>query len=106
MVKSSGRVLLLRTEEVDWVEATGNYVCLHAGRASHLMRETLGGLERRLDPARFLRIHRSTIVNIDRIKALRLFFHGDHVVELHDGTELKLRRAYRERLEMLLGRAL
>lgn len=103
VIKSSGRITLLKSDEVDWIEATGNYVSLHAGAATHLMRETLAGLEAKLDPARFCRIHRSTIVNLDRIKELQPYFHGDYVLILKDGTRLTLKRGYRDTLRRLLG---
>jgi len=98
VLKSGGRVYFLRVEEIDWVEAAGNYVRLHAGRESHLMRESLSSLEERLDPNRFIRIHRSTIINIERVKELRPLFHGDYEVILQDGTQVTLSRSYRDRL--------
>lgn len=103
-VKSEGRVVLVKLADIDWVEAADNYVNLHAGRESHLMRETMNRLEQRLDPARFVRISRSTIVNLDRIRELQPMFHGDYTVVLRDGTRLALSRNYRERLAHLLGR--
>jgi len=106
VIKSSGRMTFLNAEDVDWVEASGNYLRLHAGSASHLMRGTLAGLEATLDPGRFCRIHRSTIVNVDRIRELQPFFHGDFVVILHDGTRLTLKRGYREHLARLIGQPL
>lgn len=101
VIKSAGRVYFLRTEEVDWIEAGGNYVRLHTGKDSHLLRETMNHLETRLDPQRFLRIHRSTIVSIERIKELHPWFKGEHVVILRDGTRLTLGRAYRDRLKKI-----
>jgi|HubBroStandDraft_6_1064221.scaffolds.fasta_scaffold52566_3 two-component system LytT family response regulator len=98
VVKSSGRVFFLKAEEIDWIEAAGNYVRLHTGKESHLLRETMASLESRLAPERFVRIHRSTIVNIERIRELRSLFHGDYEVILSDNTELVLSRAYREKL--------
>ncbi|HEX8879470.1 MAG TPA: LytTR family DNA-binding domain-containing protein [Candidatus Acidoferrum sp.] len=98
VVKSGGRVVFLRVEEIDWVEAADNYVRIHAGRESHLIRETLQSLEGRLNPDKFLRIHRSTLVNVDRIRELQPIFHGDYLVKLNDGTELTLSRSYREKL--------
>jgi two-component system LytT family response regulator len=103
VIKSSGRVYFLKTDEVDWIEASGNYVTLHAGRESHLLRETMNHVEDRLDPSRFLRIHRSRLVNIDRIKELQPLFGGDYTVVLKDGTELTLSRTYRERLLKLFA---
>ena len=98
VVKSGGRIVFLRVDEIDWVEAADNYVRIHAGRESHLIRETLQSLEGRLNPEKFLRIHRSTLVNLDRIRELQPIFHGDYLVKLNDGTELTLSRSYREKL--------
>ncbi len=103
LIKSSGRVYFLRVEDIDWIEAAGNYARLHAGSEMHLLRETMNGLETRLDAQKFLRIHRSTIVNIERIKELHPWFHGDYQVVLHDGTELTLSRSYRPKLQELFG---
>ena len=103
VIKSAGRIMFLRTDEIDWVEAADNYVRLHVGPESHLLRETMGALEARLDPAKFLRIHRSTVVNIDRLKELQPWFHGDYIVTLQDGTRLNLSRTYRDRVIDLLG---
>jgi two-component system, LytTR family, response regulator len=97
VVKSVGRVFFLKTDEIDWIEAAGNYVKLHVGRESHMIRETMNGIEAKLDPDRFLRIHRSTVVHIDRIKELQPMFSGDYAVILCDGNELALSRNYRER---------
>jgi two-component system LytT family response regulator len=106
VVKSAGRIVFLRVEEIDWVEAADNYVRIHAGRESHLIRETLQSLESRLNPEKFLRIHRSTLVNFDRIRELHPVFHGDYLVKLNDGTELTLSRSYREKLLEPLGQFL
>ena len=103
-MKSAGRLFFLRTDEIDWIESAGNYVCLHVGAESHLLRETMNGVEARLDPARFVRIHRTAIVNIDRVKELQPLFHGEYQVVLRDGTELTLSRGYRERLQEVIGR--
>ena len=105
LVKASGRVLFLKTEDIDWIEAAGNYVRLHVGRESHLLRETMNTIETRLDPAHFLRIHRSTIVNLDRIKEMQPWFSGEYVVLLKDGTELRLSRGYRDKFDERLGEA-
>ena len=104
VVKSVGRVFFLRTDEIDWIESAGNYVKLHVGREAHLVRETMSALEAQLDPGMFVRIHRSTIVNLARIRELQPMFHGDYVVLLRDATELTLSRNYRDRLQRLLGR--
>lgn len=106
VVKTAGRVYFLRAEEIDWFEAAGNYVKLHAGKDEHLIRETMANLEDQLNPKKFVRIHRSTIVQIERIKELQPWFHGDYVVLLRDGTKLTLSRSYRDRLENLLGKSL
>ncbi len=97
VVKTTGRVFFLKSDEIDWIEAAGNYVKLHVGRETHMIRETMNGIETKLDPDRFLRIHRSTVVHIDRIKELHPMFSGDYAVILRDGTELALSRNYRER---------
>ena len=106
VVKSAGRLFFLRTEEVDWIESAGNYVCLHVSAESHLLRETMNGVEERLDPAKFVRIHRTAIVNIDRVKELQPLFHGEYQVVLRDGTQLTLSRGYRERLQDVIGKEL
>ena len=106
VLKQRGQVALLRVEEIAWIEAAGVYVRLHAPPAPRLHRETLGRLEARLDPHQFIRIHRSTIVNIDHVAALRSDAHGDYTVLLHDGTALRLSRTYRERLQARLGQPL
>ena len=104
LVKTGTRTVLLRTEDVDWLESAANYVRVHVGRERHLLRETMTTLEHRLDPARFVRIHRSTIVNLDRVRELEPYFHGDWVVRLDHGTRLTLSRSYRDRLQECLGR--
>jgi two-component system LytT family response regulator len=106
VIKSPSRVFFLRVEEIDWIEAAANYLRLHAGTEAHLLRETMSGLEARLDPEKFLRIHRSTIVNIERIRELQPWFHGDYVVLLRDGTKLTLSRSYRQKLHELFGNTL
>lgn len=106
VIKSGGRIFFLRAEEIDWIEASGNYVRLHVGKESHLLRETMNGIEARLDPARFVRVHRSTMVNLDRIKEVHPWFRGDHVIILRDGTRLTLSRSCWEKLEARLGRSL
>jgi two-component system LytT family response regulator len=103
VVKSGGRVLFIPVSEIDWIEAAGNYVRLHRGQAEHLLRETMSSLEAKLDPKTFLRIHRSTIVNINRIQELQPTFHGDFVVVLKGATQLSLSRNYREAVEERLG---
>jgi two-component system LytT family response regulator len=102
MIKAGGRAFFLKTDEIDWVEAEGKYVRLHAGRESYLLREAIGSLEAQLDPKKFLRIHRSSIVNIDRVRELQPWFHQDYRVILRDGTELTLSRSCRKKLAELL----
>lgn len=102
LIKSAGRVFFLKVDEIDWIGAEDYYVKLHVGRRSHLLRETMGEMEARLDPQKFLRIHRSTIVNVERIKELHQLFNGDYSVVLLDGTELKLSRSRREQMQTLL----
>jgi two-component system LytT family response regulator len=104
-IKAGGRVTILGVKDIDWIEAEGDYVKIHAGRAWHLLRETMKHLETQFDPARFVRIHRSTIVNVERIKELQPYFRGEYVVILQDGTSLKLSRGYKEHLEAALGRS-
>ncbi len=103
VIKAGGRVFFLKCEEIDWIEAEGKYVRLHVGKESYLLREAISGLEAQLDPKRFLRIHRSTIVNIDRVRELEPWFHGEYRVILRDGTQLMLSRGCRRKLGDLLG---
>ena len=104
IIKSGGRVVFLRVEEIDWMRAVGNYVRLHVGRDSHLMRETMTAMEEKLDPDRFMRIHRSTIVNLDRVKEVQPWTKGEYVVIMRDGTRLIMSRRYRERLNDRLNK--
>ncbi len=106
VVKSGGRVSFLRTREIDWIEAAGNYLKLHVGSESHLIRQTMALMEEQLDPATFVRIHRSQIVNIDRIKEMHPLFNGEYEVVLRTGARLTLSRGYRDRLQSRLGGAL
>jgi two-component system LytT family response regulator len=106
VIKSGGRAFFLKTDEIDWVEAEGKYVRLHVGKESYLVREAISGLEAQLDPKKFLRIHRSTIVNIDRVRELQPWFHNEYRVILRDGTELMLSRSCRKKLGDLLGNTL
>jgi len=106
VIRAAGRVVFLRAGEVDWIEAAGNYARLHVRGEEHLLRETMSALEARLDPQKFRRIHRSTIVQVERIQELRADFHGDYEVLLRNGTRLTLSRTFREKLRDLLGDAL
>ena len=104
VIKNNDRVFVIRTDEIDWVAAEGNYVRVHFGKQSSLLRETLGNLAAQLDPRKFSRIHRSQIVNIDRIQELQPWSHRDFRVILHNGVQLTLSRSYRDRLYQLLGK--
>lgn len=106
VIKAGGRAFFLKTDEIDWIEAEGKYVRLHVGKESYLLREAIGSMESQLDPKKFPRIHRSTIVNIERVKELQPWFHNEYRVILKDGTELMLSRSCRKRLGELLGSAL
>ena len=106
VIKPSGRVFFLKPEEIDWIEAVGNYLRLHVGGQVHLLRETMTNLESRLNSGKFFRIHRSTMVNLERIKELHQMFHGDYLVLLHDNTELTLSRSYRPKLQEILGESI
>ncbi len=102
MIKLASRVVLLNVSEIDWIEADGNYAKLHVGRKAHLLREKMHDLEAQLDPRKFVRIHRSIIVNLDRIKEMHPHLNGDYIVVLNDGAQLKLSRTRREHLEAQL----
>jgi two-component system LytT family response regulator len=106
VVRAAGRLLLVDAAQVDWIEAADNYAVLHAGATTHLVRETMAGLATELDPERFVRIHRSTIVQIDRVRELLPAFHGDFIVVLRDGTRLNMSRGFRSAVEAVLGRSL
>jgi two-component system LytT family response regulator len=94
LIRSPGRVYFVRVDEIDWVESEGNYVRIHAGKETHFLRDTLGGMEARLDPRKFVRIHRSVIVNVESIKELQPLFSGDYAVILHDGGRLTMSRSH------------
>jgi two-component system LytT family response regulator len=98
MVRTRDKVQVVRAPEIAWIEADGNYVRLHTAGGAYLIREKIGTLEERLDPAVFVRIHRSYVVNLSHVRELRPWFSGDYAVVLHDGSELRLSRSYRERL--------
>jgi two-component system LytT family response regulator len=103
-VKSSRGMTLVLTDEIDWINSAGHYLEIHAGRETHLIRERLSQIEQRLDPETFIRVHRSIIVNLDRIKSLHPLFNGDHLIILQNGQELNLSRTYHEKLMLLLSR--
>ena len=102
-VKSGGRAFFVRTSDVDWIEASDNYVRLHVGATSYLVRESLRTLESKLDPDDFLRVHRSAMVNVDAIRELQPWFHGDQVIILRSGARLTCSRRYDERLRQMLA---
>ena len=106
MVKSAGRIHFVRTGDIDWCEAAGNYVRMHVGHQEHLVRDTMGHLESQLDTQQFMRIHRSTIVNVDRIQEMQSSFNGEYVVLLRNGTRLTLSRGYRDAIQTRLGKPL
>ena len=97
------RIVLIRIADVDWLESADNYVTLHVGRRTYLIRQTMKALEERLDTARFLRIRRSVMVNVDRVVELRPEHHGEHAVRLQDGTLLASTRTYAEALRQFLA---
>ena len=102
-IKSAGRVSFLRPSEIDWIEAADYYACLHVGQRTHMLRRSISELEQDLDPAIFCRIHRSTIINLDRVHGLKLSEDGEYEVVLENGTKLRLSRSYRKQLQNRLG---
>jgi two-component system, LytTR family, response regulator len=102
-VKSLGEVVFVKFSEIDWIEAADYYACLHVGQKNHLLRRSLAELDHELDPSDFCRIHRSTIVNLDRVRGLKLNADGDYDVLLHRGMRLRLSRRYRKQLQERLG---
>ncbi len=103
VVRSERRLLFLRQDEIDWIEAAGNYVRLHVRGAAHVLRQSMKNMEARLDSDVFIRIHRSAIVNADRIRELQPWLHGEYVVILEDGTKLSASRVFSDRLDALIG---
>lgn len=103
MVRTGRRVAVVRVDDIDWIEASDYYARLHVGARSYLVREAIGALESKLDPARFVRIHRSVIISLDRILALDPYVQGEHVVTLRDGTRLAISRRRRGAVERALG---
>jgi len=102
VIRTRGKVSFLKPSEIDWVEADGKHVKLHAGRETHVLRQQLQRLEPRLAPHGFVRVHRSAIVNVDRIKELEPWFHGEYVVHLKDGTKLTSSAAHSEALHRIV----
>ena len=103
-VKTAQHTILVTTEDIDWIKGAGNYLELHVGKDVYLIRERLHKLEQKLDPRQFIRIHRSTIVNIERVKTLHPMFNGDHIIVLQNGAKLNLSRTYHEKLLEHIGR--
>ncbi|MBX3725789.1 MAG: response regulator transcription factor [Xanthomonadales bacterium] len=98
-IRDGGRTVLVEESDIDWIDAAGDYMCIHAGGATHILRGTLRELEAKLDEDRFARIHRSTIVNVDRVRELRPHINGEYFLTLDGGHEVKLSRSYREQLK-------
>jgi len=103
VIKSTGKISFVEVDEIEWIGAEGSYVSLNVRGKSHLMRGTLKKLEKTLNPKQFVRIHRSTIVNVSSIKELKPHFHGEYVVMLKNGERLKLSRSYRQNAELILN---
>ena len=106
LVRTASKVLRIKLDSIDWIEACGNYVTLHVGTASHLLRETITSFESQLPRGRFARIHRAAIANLDRIVAFQPMLSGDFQVLLQDGTRLKMSRTYRRRIRDLFGHSI
>jgi two-component system LytT family response regulator len=100
-IKSDGRILVVKTSDIAWIQSAHNYVEIHEDKKTHLLRETISALETRLPPDKFVRISRSVIVNVDRVKELEPLFYGEYKVTLQDGTSLTLSRRYRKKLPQL-----
>jgi two-component system LytT family response regulator len=106
MIPVGEKILLLKMNDVDFIEAEDNYVRVHAGRQSYLLRETMAALESKLDPGHFARIHRSTIVNLDRVTEFHQLINGEYSVVLHNGKQLRLGRSYRARVQDVRGKSI
>jgi two-component system LytT family response regulator len=105
-VKDLGRVYFIRADEIVWIQAANYYAKLHVGGRVHLLRESMTSLESRLDPSRFVRVSRSAIVNLDRVREVQPFSRGSQVIILDDGARVKLSRSRKENLERVLGQSL
>jgi two-component system LytT family response regulator len=103
LIKSSDRIAIIRADQIDWVESAGNYVKIHVGKETHMLRETISNMEKRLDPLLFARTQRQAIINLEKVKELLPGFHGDYTVVLNNGTRLNLSRKYRAGLEKIFG---
>jgi len=102
-IRSAGRTVFVSTDSIQWIETAGNYLVLHCGEQTHLLRETMNQLEGQLDPTRFIRIHRSTIVRVDAVKEIQPLPNGERMVILQGGARVTLSRSYRERVRPILG---
>ena len=102
VVRTNGKIYFVRVRDVDWMEGDGNYVKIHTQGRAHLLRETLKSIESRLDPRRFVRVHRSSIVNVDRIVSLEPYFHGEYVLTMQDGAKVTSSRSYSEAIRKLI----
>lgn len=103
MIKERGSLYFIKVDEIEWIEAAGDYVSIHAAQKTHLLRETMSGLMKKLNPRQFVRVHRSSIVKVDSIKELKPYFHGDYIILLKNGKELKLSRRYWDQVEKVIG---
>ncbi|MEI7905973.1 MAG: LytTR family DNA-binding domain-containing protein [Bacteroidota bacterium] len=106
IVKTNGKIIFLRMNEIDWMEAAGNYVNVHVGNEAHLIRETMNNIQDQLDPQHFIRIHRGTIINIEKVKELQPYYNGEYKVVLQNNTQVILSRGYRENFKKILGKPL
>ncbi len=106
VIKSGEEIVLLKVKDIDWIQPKGDYLHLQAGKRVHILRQTMMAIETKLDPKQFVRIHRSTIVNVERIKKLYRLFHNEYEIELEDGTRLTSSRGYRHKLQEILGKEL
>jgi two-component system, LytTR family, response regulator len=102
-IKGTGQVSFVNITEIDWIGAADYYACIHVGAKSHLLRRSMAELEEDLDPRAFCRIHRSAIVNLERVRGLELREDGEHDVRLADGTRLRMSRRYRKELQLRMG---
>jgi two-component system LytT family response regulator len=98
LVKSGNRLSFVKISDIDWVEAQGDYVCLHSRQRKHLIREKISAIAQQLPSSSFARIHRSTIINLDRVKEMQPLFYGEYTVILEDGTRLTMSRSFREKV--------
>lgn len=102
-IRDGRDIVRIRFEDIDWIDAAGDYMCVHAAGGTHILRGTMKSLEDVLDPARFQRVHRSTIVNLARVRRLRAHMNGEYFLTLEGGHELKLSRTFRDKVELFLG---